>query len=68
MNRALFTIAVVSLPLISLPAQQSTTPFRDGQWAAQFGWISGLGSLGVLAFTSPTGAWLGCGVRDNAEP
>jgi hypothetical protein len=59
MNRALSTLGVMLVPLATLTAQESaTTPFRDGQWAAQFGWESGLGSLGVLAFTGPTGAWL----------
>ncbi|HEU5260644.1 MAG TPA: hypothetical protein VFU41_04365 [Gemmatimonadales bacterium] len=45
-----------------LSGQESTgsdsTPFRSGQWAAQFGVSSGYASLGVLKFTAPTRAWL----------
>lgn len=49
--------AVVMLPL-SLFAQDpttrsDTTPFRRGQWAAQFQAGSGFGSLGFLKFRSP---------------
>lgn len=45
-----------------LSGQEATasdsTPFRSGQWAAQFGISSGYASLGVLKFTTPTRAWL----------
>jgi hypothetical protein len=59
MNRACSTLAAVLLPLTSLAGQESgATPFRGGQWAAQFSWSGGLGSLGVLAFTGPARAWV----------
>jgi len=35
-----------------------TTPFHDGQWAAQFGLGFNISSLGLLKFRSPTSAWL----------
>lgn len=35
-----------------------TTPFRRGQWAAQFGAGFGFGSLGFMRFRSPTSAWV----------
>lgn len=57
---ALAVWVALSPPLVS--GQESTasdsTPFRSGQWAAQFGLASGYASLGVLKFTAPTRAWL----------
>lgn len=54
--------AWVALSPALLSGQESTasdsTPFRAGQWAAQFGVSSGYASLGVLKFTAPTRAWL----------
>jgi len=53
---------VFALSPAVLSGQESTapdsTPFRSGQWAAQFGVSSGYASLGVLKFTAPTRAWL----------
>jgi hypothetical protein len=59
MKRAARSLAAI-LPCWFAPlfAQDVSTPFRAGQWAAQFGWEGSLGSLGVIAFTGPTRAWL----------
>src|SRR6266446_307543 len=61
MNRvpAMFAVLVV-LP-VSVFAQDSTaksnaTPFRKGQWAAQFQAGTAFGSLGFIKFRSPTHA------------
>ncbi|MGH7606855.1 MAG: hypothetical protein ACREME_05915 [Gemmatimonadales bacterium] len=35
-----------------------TTPFRRGQWAAQFGVGFSFASLGFMTFRSPTSAWV----------
>src|ERR671919_1835522 len=59
MKRAASSLAATLLISVApLSAQDVPTPFRAGQWAAQFGWQGSLGSLGVLAFTAPTRAWL----------
>lgn len=42
-------------PIVVAPA---TTPFRAGQWGGEIALFSGLGSLGLLRFTTPTNAWL----------
>lgn len=57
--RLLVLLPMLAAPL-SLTAQDSTarplTPFRQGQWAAQFAIGSGFASLGFLKFRSPTRA------------
>lgn len=58
--RLLLFAALVLLP-VSLCAQDSTvrvnaTPFRKGQWAAQFQAGTFFGSLGFIKFRSPTHA------------
>jgi hypothetical protein len=55
---ARFLAAILLCSFAPLFAQDVSTPFRGGQWAAQFGWEGGLGNLGVIAFTAPTRAWL----------
>lgn len=54
-------VCLVAVPL-GLAAQETpvadTTPFRRGQWAAQFGGGASLLTLGVLCFTSPRSAWV----------
>ena len=58
--RALTLLSSGLLIPLSLFSQDSTakpsTPFRRGQWAAQFTAGSGFGSLGFLKFRSPTRA------------
>lgn len=39
-------------------ARTDTTPFRRGQWAAQFGGGFSFATLGLLRFTSTRSAWL----------
>lgn len=60
MNRLSPLLAVLALlPLLSLSGQDSTgaaTPFRKGQWAAQFQAGTSFGSLGFIKFRSPTRA------------
>lgn len=59
MYTRLLLLPMLAAPL-SLTAQDSTarplTPFRRGQWAAQFAMGSGFTSLGFLKFRSPTRA------------
>lgn len=54
-------VCLVAVPL-GLAAQETpaadTTPFRRGQWAAQFGGGASLLTLGVLRFSSPRSAWV----------
>ena len=54
----LCTIALVPLSLVAQDstARTQSTPFRRGQWAAQFSVGSGFSSLGFLKFRSPTRA------------
>ncbi|HUC40357.1 MAG TPA: hypothetical protein VMR92_05950 [Gemmatimonadales bacterium] len=60
MNRLSPLLAVLALlPPLSLSGQDSTgapTPFRKGQWAAQFQAGTAFGSLGFIKFRSPTRA------------
>jgi hypothetical protein len=60
MNRLSPLLAVLAvLPPLSLSGQDSTgaaTPFRKGQWAAQFQAGTSFGSLGFIKFRSPTRA------------
>ena len=59
MERTAHSLAAILLcSFAPLFAQDVSTPFRGGQWAAQFGWEGALGNLGVIAFTAPTRAWL----------
>jgi hypothetical protein len=58
MNRPASLLTVALLPLASLPAQGVSTPFRQGQWATQFGGGLNLATLGVLRFTGPRAAWV----------
>lgn len=59
--RSALLVMVATAPA-ALSAQDSTvadsTPFRRGQWAAQFGAGFNFSGLGALLFTSPTRAWL----------
>lgn len=62
MYSRIMLLATVALP-VSLHSQDSTvaqpsqsTPFRRGQWAAQFQAGSAFGSLGFIKFRSPTRA------------
>jgi hypothetical protein len=60
MNRLSPLLAVLALlPPLPLSGQDSTgaaTPFRKGQWAAQFQAGTAFGSLGFIKFRSPTRA------------
>jgi hypothetical protein len=51
--RALVVVAPLFLS-VPLFAQDTNTPFREGQWAAQF--AGGFSSIGVIKFKSPTRA------------
>ena len=57
----LVSLVLLAAPL-ALAAQESpipdSTPFRRGQWAAQFGGGASLLTLGVLRFSSPRSAWV----------
>ena len=57
--RFLVALLIVGPPLQAQDAVRSdTTPFRRGQWAAQFGGGASLVTLGVLRFSSPRSAWV----------
>ena len=54
----LCTLALFPLPLVAQDstARTESTPFRRGQWAAQFQAGTAFGSLGFIKFRSPTRA------------
>jgi hypothetical protein len=57
--RFLVALLIVGPTLQAQDAVRSdTTPFRRGQWAAQFGGGFSLVTLGVLRFSSPRSAWV----------
>lgn len=56
---ALLAVALVPLSVTAQPtASADSTPFRAGQWGAEFG-LGNFASAGVLRFRSPTKAWFG---------
>lgn len=60
-NRGIAALAVALVPL-SVSAQSAapadSSPFRAGQWGAEFG-LGNFSSAGLLRFRSATTAWLG---------